>query len=79
MKKKKIASEEQQIERWTNIRSKIARENLQINDIMSVFGYTSYEGFKLAIKLNRKKRYDQVLVHLKTLKESRINGRNKTI
>ena len=36
-----------------------------MKEVMGKFGYNSYEGFKRAIKQNRRNRYNEVLDYLK--------------
>lgn len=47
--------------RMREIKSLIALKGLSISETMEKFGYTSYEGFKRAIKENRKNMYEKVL------------------
>ena len=47
------------------IKSLIFSRGLTMKEVMEKFGYNSYEGFKRAIKQNRKNRYNEVLSYLK--------------
>ena len=47
------------------IKSLIFSKGLKMKEVMEKFGYNSYEGFKRAIKQNRKNRYNEILEYLK--------------
>ncbi|MDO5089744.1 MAG: hypothetical protein Q4D53_08155 [Leptotrichiaceae bacterium] len=51
--------------RMREIKSLIYLKGYSISEIMEKFGYNSYEGFKRAIRKNRKNRYEEVLNFLK--------------
>ena len=51
--------------RMREIKSLIISKGYKMKEIMEKFGYNSYEGFKRAIKENRKNRYKEVLSYLK--------------
>ena len=51
--------------RMREIKSLIYLKGYSMREIMNKFGYNSYEGFKRAIKENRKNRYKEVLNFLK--------------
>ncbi len=51
--------------RMREIKSLIYLKGYSISEVMNKFGYNSYEGFKRAIKENRKNRYEEVLKFLK--------------
>ena len=51
--------------RMREIKSLIYLKGYSISEVMKKFGYSSYEGFKRAIKENRKNRYEEVLKFLK--------------
>ena len=60
----KLKTEEK---RMREIKSLIYLKGYSISEVMNKFGYTSYEGFKRAIKENRKNRYYEVVDYLKKL------------
>lgn len=51
--------------RMRTIKSLIFSRGLTMKEVMEKFGYNSYEGFKRAIKQNRRNRYNEVLSYLK--------------
>jgi hypothetical protein len=51
--------------RMREIKSLIYLKGYSMSEIMNKFGYKSYEGFKRAIRENRKNRYEEVLNFLK--------------
>ena len=51
--------------RMREIKSLIYLKGYSMRETMNKFGYNSYEGFKRAIKENRKNRYEEVLNFLK--------------
>lgn len=51
--------------RMMEIKGLIFSKGLKINEVAKIFGYNSYEGFKRAIKENRKNKYNEVLEYLK--------------
>lgn len=52
--------------RMRKIKSLIVLKGLSISETMEIFGYSSYEGFKRAIKENRKNMYEKVLNYFKS-------------
>ncbi len=50
--------------RMREIKSLIYLNGYSISEVMNKFGYSSYEGFRRAIKENRKNRYEEVLKFL---------------
>ena len=51
--------------RMRTIKSLIFSRGFKMKDVAKEFGYNSYEGFKRAIKKNRKNKYNEVLKYLK--------------
>ena len=58
---------EEQMERWLKVKSDIVLKKLSVKETYKIFGFNTYEGFKKAIKENRKNRYYEVLDYLKNL------------
>ena len=58
---------EEQMERWLKVKSDIVLKKLSVKEACKIFGFTSYEGFKKAIKENRKNRYYEVVDYLEKL------------
>ena len=58
---------EEQMERWLKVKSDIVLKKLSVKEAGEVFGFKSYEGFKKAIKENRKNRYYEVVDYLEKL------------
>ena len=56
-----------QEERWLKVKSAITLKKLNIKQTYGIFGFKSYEGFKRAIKENRKNRYYEVIDYLHNL------------
>ena len=56
-----------QMERWLKVKSDIVLKKLNVKETYKIFGFTTYEGFKNAIKENRKNRYYEVVDYLKKL------------
>ena len=54
-------------ERWLKVKSSITLKKLNIKQTCEIFGFKSYEGFKRAIKENRKNRYYEVVDYLEKL------------
>ena len=56
-----------QEERWLDVKSKITKKKLNVKKTCEIFGFSSYEGFKRAVKENRKNRYYEVINYLQDL------------
>ena len=56
-----------QMERWLKVKSDIVLKKLNVKETYKIFGFTTYEGFKKAIKENRKNRYYEVVDYLEKL------------
>ena len=55
------------MERWLKVKSFIILKKLNVKETYKIFGFTTYEGFKKAIKKNRKNRYYEVVDYLEKL------------
>lgn len=54
-------------ERLKIIKSKAILKEIKLKDLYIHFGYTSYEGFKMAILENRRNRYYETLEYLESI------------